>query len=231
MKVLQINAVYGIGSTGRTTAELDKALQEKGINSLVVTPKTNVLQDNIYIIGSKVDWKIHGFLSRFVGKQAHFSKNATERLIHYIEVQRPDVVHLRNLHGNYIHFPLFMRYLAVHDIPTVLTLHDCWFYTGKCCHYTVDGCFRWKTGCHDCPRLHKDNPSWFRDATATLWAEKKKLFESIPRLAVVGVSDWITNEAKQSFLTCAREVTRIYNWIDTNTFCPKKDAGETKKRL
>lgn len=231
MKVLQINAVYGAGSTGRLVAELDMSFQEKGYDSIVFTPKSNVAQDNVYIIGNTADWKIHGLLSRLSGKQAHFSGNATKRLICNMDQQRPDIVHLHNLHGNYIHFPMLLEHLAAHDIPTVLTLHDCWFYTGKCCHYTATGCFRWKSGCCDCPRLHKDNPSWFRDATPMLWREKRKLFEAIPRLAVIGVSDWITGEARQSFLSCAREITRIYNWIDLDIFYPRGNVEDHKNRL
>ena len=231
MKILQINAVYGTGSTGRIVAELDRALQEQGIESLVVTPKSNVPKNNICIIGSRLDRKIHGFWSRLSGKQGHFSKGATKKLIRYMEKQRPDVVHLHNLHGNYIHLPMLLRYLGAQDVPTVLTLHDCWFYTGKCCHYTVDGCSRWKSGCHSCPRLHKDNVSWFRDATPSLWAEKKALFDAIPRLAVAGVSDWITSEARQSFLSGAREITRIYNWIDLEVFLPRKIPEQMRKRL
>ena len=33
MKVLQINAVYGMSSTGRTVAEIDEALKKQGILS------------------------------------------------------------------------------------------------------------------------------------------------------------------------------------------------------
>jgi glycosyltransferase involved in cell wall biosynthesis len=39
-------------------------------------------------------------------------------------------------------------------------------------------------------------------------------------LAVVGVSDWITNEARKSFFKSARIVKRIYNWIDLDIFKP-----------
>ena len=112
MKILQINAVYGTGSTGRIVAELDRALQEQGIESLVVTPKSNVPKNNICIIGSRLDRKIHGICSRLSGKQGHFSKGATKKLIRYMEKQRPDVVHLHNLHGNYIHLPMLLRYLG-----------------------------------------------------------------------------------------------------------------------
>ena len=54
-----------------------------------------------------------------------------------------------------------------------------------------------------------------------MWADKNKLFNAIPRLAVIGVSDWITNEARQSFLKNASIIRRIYNWIDLDDFHPR----------
>ena len=76
--------------------------------------------------------------------------------------------------------------------------------------------------------MEKHIPSWFFDRTAEMWAEKKRLFGAIPRLAVIGVSDWITGEAKQSFLADAKIVKRIYNWIDLDVFCPRgNDARDT----
>ena len=45
-------------------------------------------------------------------------------------------------------------------------------FTGKRCHYTADGCYRWQIGCGTYPRLKKDNKSWFVDATASVTGEK-----------------------------------------------------------
>lgn len=230
MKVLQINAVGQFGSTGRTCRELSQYINEHTQHSCYTAFSVGTVDQFGYRIGSRRDTKLHGLLSRLTGKQAHFSKGATKKLIAWMKQLHPDVVHLRNLHGNYIHFPLLMKYLAEENIPTVITLHDCWFFTGKCCHYTVDGCDRWRTGCHDCPRLKKDNASWFVDATKQLWIEKKRLFEALPRLAVTGVSQWTVDEAKKSFLTCAKEITRIYNWIDLDTFYPR-EGGNIRERM
>ena len=141
---------------------------------------------------------------------------------------KPDIVHLHNLHSNYINLHMLLKYLAQNDISTVITLHDCWFYTGKCTHYTIDGCYKWKTGCNKCLRLKKDIPSWFLDCTSKMWKDKNKLFNSISNLAVVGVSDWITNEAKRSFLKNASIIRRIYNWIDLDDFQPK--ASNIKRK-
>lgn len=219
MKVLQINAVNGISSTGRTSTEIADYLNQNG-HEAYIAYSAGILYLKGFKIGNKLDRKIHGLLSRVFGAQAYFSRFATKRLLNFLEVFQPDVVHLRNLHGNFIYLKLLLNYLANNDIPTVITLHDCWFYTGKCTYYTSDNCYKWKTGCGGCPRLRKDNPSWFFDRTKKMHRDKKTLFTAIPRLAVVGVSDWITNEAQNSFLSSAKIITRIYNWIDLEVFKP-----------
>lgn len=231
MKILQINAVGQEKSTGRTCLELARYLNKTQEHSCYTAFSVGTADEYGYQIGGKLQAKLHGLLSRLTGRQAHFSACETGKLLAYIKKLRPDVVHLRNLHANFIHFPMLMKFLAKEDIPTVITLHDCWFFTGKCCHYTVTGCYRWQTGCHACPRLHQDNVSWFADATAQLWQEKKRLFEAIPRLAVTGVSQWVVNEAKQSFLTCAKEITRIYNWVDLETFVPRDNKEQVLQRF
>ena len=108
MKVLQINAVYNLSSTGRTTTELHLAMLNKGIDSYVAYSKTNKPGDaQLYHIGSPLDVKLHGLFSRISGEQAYFSHLATKKLIKHIDAVSPDVVHLRNLHGNYINCLLY----------------------------------------------------------------------------------------------------------------------------
>lgn len=218
MKILQINAVWEIGSTGRNCKDIADYINTKTGHQCFTATAKGKPEDKGYLISGKSDMKLHGLLSRLSGKQAHFSFNSTQKLLKYIDKIKPDIVHLNNLHGNYINFPLLMKYLAKNNIATVITLHDCWFFTGKCCHYTSVKCNKWMKGCYECPKLKQDNVSWFFDRTAYLWEEKKRLFENISRLGVIGVSDWITGEAQKSFLRCADEIIRIYNWIDLDLF-------------
>lgn len=225
MKVVQINAVCDFGSTGRTCRELNDYLLESGHEGMVLYGNGKTDYSFAYRVTGKFGVKIHGLLSRILGKNAAYSPVATRKILAFLRSYRPDVVHLRNLHGNFVSLKPLLRYLAQEDIPTVVTLHDCWFFTGKCTHYTAAGCNRWQTGCHDCPRLRSDIPSFFFDRTGEMWEEKKKLFGAIPRLAVIGVSDWITGEARKSFLADAAILQRIYNWIDLDVFYPRGKAG------
>lgn len=219
MKVLQINAVNGIKSTGRNTLELANFLNLNGHKAYIAYSVGENFEQE-YKIGSLIDRKFHGLLSRVFGTQAYFSKRPTKNLLKYIEKVKPDVVHLGNLHSNFINLELLLTFLAENDIVTVLTLHDCWFYTGNRFHYTVDQCYSWKTGKGKCIKTESTNPSWFFDRSIKMLEDKKIWFNSIPRLGVIGVSDWITKESKKSILSSAKKITRIYNWVDFSIFKP-----------
>lgn len=221
MKILQINAVYNLSSTGKTCADFQNYINNNTNHTCKTVFSYGGEKKDGYIIGSQGKRKIHGFLSRLTGKQAWFSKNDTKKLIKFIDEYAPDVINIGNIHGNYINFPILMEYIAKKDIPTVIRLHDCWPFTGRCCHYTADGCYKWQTGCYECPRLDKDNISWGADKSKELWIAKRRLYNKVPRLAVVGVSKWIMDEAKKSpLMENVRVFDYIYNGVDSDIFKP-----------
>jgi glycosyltransferase involved in cell wall biosynthesis len=89
---------------------------------------------------------------------------------------------------------------------------------------------KWKTGCYECSKLRDDHISWFFDKTEAMWKHKKTGFANLSKLAVVGVSEWITKEAQKSFLNNAAVIKKIYNGIDVETFCPK-DVNDLKCKM
>ena len=227
MRIAQINAVNALSSTGRTTLELAEGLAQRGHECLTLHT-TGPSTDGSRRVGSTIDSKIHAALARATGLQSYWSVGITRELLRELDAFGPDIVRLGNLHANFVNLPMLLEYLADRNIPTLLTLHDAWFYTGKCTHYAGVGCDRWRTGCGECPLLKADIPSWLFDRTAKMWADKARLFGDIPRLGVVGVSDWITREAKQSLLSSACFIERIYNWVDLDTF--KETPSDTRAR-
>lgn len=230
MKVLQINETCGTGSIGRTTYELAVELEKRGHEALVAYSNGDSKFHNSVRVGNNIDHKIHAILSRITGKQGYYSHIATRKLIDEIKDFKPDIVHLRNLHSNYINLSLLFRYLAKNDIATVITLHDCWFYTGKCTYYISANCKKWQVECGNCPLLHLDNtnPTFWFDKTKKCLNDKKKWLGEIPRLSVVGVSNWVSKEAKNSIIG-NRNPVAILNWIDLETFHPR--TSNLRKQL
>lgn len=220
MKVLQINAVYGIGSTGTIIKDLHELALGKGIESFVVYSISDVPSNTIkngYKVGKTFGKKLHAILYRLGGKQAYFSHFSTRKLISFIKRTKPDIVNLHNLHSNYICLNKLLNFLAEEKVKTVITLHDCWFYTGGCYHYTEVGCDKWQKQCGNCPKRFTDLYAYISENSHNVLADRKKYFGAIDNLTVLGVSDWVTNEAKKSFLKDKKFFT-VKNGIDTDFF-------------
>lgn len=229
MKILQINAVYGQGSTGTIVRDIEKMCEESGIECYVASPDKKVLKaKHGYVIGNTLDHKIHALLSRIHGKQAYYSHIPTRNLIRWIDEIKPEIVHLHNLHSNYIHLNMLLHYLAERDIKTIVTLHDCWFITGGCFHYTAAGCNKWLTNCKNCPKKKEDTPAFFSKQSAKILADRKKFLLAIPHLYITGVSQWMANEALKTFLKDTPNYV-ITNGIDMEVFKPT--PSDFRKRL
>ena len=222
MKVIQINAIYGTSSTGMIMADIWQRSIDNGIDASVAysiagIPKEKII--NGYHIGNPIDEKNHALLSRISGKQGYFSILSTKRFLRHLNEIRPDIVHLHNLHSNYINLNSLLHYLAEHDIATVITMHDCWYYTGGCFHYTNAGCNRWQSNCGQCPKRFQDTPAYLCDSSARILKDREKYLTAIPRLYIVGCSKWVAEEARKSVLKHCN-IRHIYNGFDLAVFKP-----------
>ena len=229
MKVVQINAVYEYSSTGRTTTELHEYLLKNGVDSYVFCCNRSIPEKNVIKIGNTWDYRVHSFLSHLLGFQGFFSYFSTRKMLKLLDKISPNVVHLRVLHSNCVNIPLLLKYLAQKNIATVLTLHDCWFFTGHCCYFIDSNCDKWQNKCGNCPDLKNWNNSWFFDNTKYILQKKKELFGDIKNLTIVGVSDWVTSFIPHSILKDAKCIKRIYNWVDVNKFRPLNTTDLRKK--
>ena len=220
MKVLQINVVYDEKSTGRTCFEVEKYLNACGdecYTAYGVGRKSS--SEYAYRLQNKLEYYVHDALSKLTGLEGYFSFFSTRRLIKYIKKINPDVIHLRNLHGHYLNLPMLFRYLKKTQIPVVLTLHDCWIFTGKCTHPTRMGCDKWQSACCRCPAKREYPESLFFDFSKKMFSDKKKYLERLNIKTVMGVSDWVSGLGAKSFLNKFK-ITRLYNWINRAVFKP-----------
>ncbi len=222
MRILMINETCGTGSIGRLSLELLRELESRGHECCFAHSVEGFPYHHSYKIGTNRDHKIHALLSRITGLQGYYSIRATRKLVAFLKQYKPDIVHLQNLHSNYINLRILFEYLAANDIATVLTLHDSWFYTGKCTYYVPAKCEKWQAQCGKCPLLHRDNvnKTYFFDRTKKALADKNKYYSAVPRMAVTGVSKWVSDEVKQSILK-NRKIVTIYNWVDKEVFKPR----------
>ena len=217
MKVAQINAVCGKGSTGKICIEISKILDENNIENKIYfvsgekDVKNGVKYSNIFYI------KRMALLSRIFGNNGFNSTFATKRLIKELKNFNPDVIHLHNLHGHNVNLKILFDYLNQSNKKIIWTFHDCWAFTGYCPHFVMAKCDKWKAECYKCQQ--KQDTTWFFDRSKNIFNRKKSAITQLQNLTIITPSKWLADLVKQSFLQ-DYPVQVINNGIDLSVFKP-----------
>lgn len=231
MRVLQINSVCGIGSTGRIATDIHNILIGLGHESYIAygrdIPKNC---DTAIRIGTKYDNYAHVALTRVYDKHGFGSKKATKEFLQKVEKINPDVIHLHNLHGYYINIEMLFHYLKSANKPVIWTLHDCWAFTGHCAYFDYAGCDKWKTQCINCPEKNSYPNSWSIDNSKDNFWKKREIFNGVKNLTLITPSKWLAGLVKKSFLS-QYPVRVINNGIDLDIFKPTESDFRQKYDL
>lgn len=229
MKYLFINSVAGFGSTGRIAADKCRELMAQGHECRLAYGRSAANCDDIPTIriGTDMDYKLHGVMSRVLDNHGLGSKAATRRFLQQVQEYAPDVIWLHNIHGYYLHIGLLFDYLRTCGAQIFWTLHDCWSFTGHCAYFDFAGCDKWKTGCHHCPQKKTYPASLLLDNSRNNYKEKSELFTGIPNLTIITPSKWLADLVKQSYLR-DYPVEVVYNTINTDIFRPT--SGEFRRK-
>lgn len=223
MRIVEINSV-NFGSTGgimHQTADLARRCGDT-VFTLCPDSRTNRARqvEGDILWGNIILRNICIKLAQLTGWHELFFLYNTWLLLRKLKKLRPDLIHLHNIHGDYMNYPLFFRFVKRHHIKMVWTLHDCWAFTGHCPHFDMLKCFKWKTECFECPR-HIEYPYCRVDDSKRMYRLKKKWFCAIKDMTIVAPSKWMAGLIPLSFLKEYR-VEQINNGIDINVFQPIK---------
>ena len=125
------------------------------------------------------------------------------------EYEEADIIHLHWINGGFVN----IKHLSKVNKPIVWTMRDMWPITGGC-HYSM-GCEKYKTGCGKCNQL---NSSFKYDLSSIVVKRKHKY---IPKnTEIVGISNWLSEKAKDSYLFRDFKIRTIHNCINTTEFAP-----------
>ena len=220
-KLLQINVSANWGSHGKIAEGIGEIAMSNGWESYIAFGRfANASQSKLIKIGNKWDQRLHGLATRLFDRHGLASAKATTELVKSIEKINPDIIHLHNVHGYYLNYPVLFKYLSQSGIPVVWTLHDCWAYTGHCPYPIFAGCSRWMSHCvPPCPLRKSFLKSWIVDNCRKNFDIKKQCFNSVENLYIVTVSKWLETEVKKSFLR-NKNIRCIYNGVDISIFKP-----------
>lgn len=213
MRIYEINTVARRDNApGRVMLDIADAVMEAG-DEAYISARDYGMSRGLHTV-------THALRSRISDREGLFSVSSTFRLCRDIVQKRADIVHLHNIHGHYINYPLLFSFLRDYGRPVIWTLHDCWAFTGHCAYYTARGCHNWEKECRDCGATREYPVSYGRSRARENYNLKKSLFGTLPRLTIVCVSRWLAAEAHRSFLSGHR-IEVIPNGVDTSIFTPE----------
>lgn len=218
MKIVQINATCGTGSTGKICASISEQLTASGIENDILYCGVEHPFPQATRYAGKAEIKWQALKSRLFGNYGFNSLAATRRLIRILESISPDIVHLHNLHSHNCNLQLLLTYLRRSGVKVCWTFHDCWAFTAYCPHFDMAGCDKWQRGCGSCGM--RKQFSWFLDRSAWLYRRKKELLLPLD-LTVISPSRWLAKQVKCSFLS-EKPLKVIHNGIDLTVFYPRE---------
>lgn len=231
MKIVEINTVH-VGSTGKIMIQIANVARQH--NHEVHTFSRawlarKAIGECHHFVGCRFGNIIHRILLPICGRDDQLSYVGTCSLIKKLKKIDPDVIHLHNLHGHYINFPVLFDYIKNNKKKVVWTLHDCWAFTGHCPYFTAVKCDRWKDGCHHCPQP-KAYPKMYVDTSKKMYELKKKWFSGVEDMTIITPSNWLAGLVKESFLK-DYPVKVINNGIDLSIFKPTESNFRKKYDL
>lgn len=232
MRLLIINAVCGIRSTGRICTDIAKKYEEKGYEVKIAYGRESVPEEYkkyAVKIGNNADVCWHALMSKLFDQCGEWSKIATRAFLKWADEYNPDVLWLHNIHDYFINIDLLFKWIkSRQNMQVRWTQHDCWAFTGGCFHFTHRNCDKWKTGCQNCPKNRNFFSRLGIEPTKRSFQKKKELFCGIKNMVLVAPSCWMKEMAVESFFS-QYEVEVIKNQIDTSVF--KYTSSDFRKKF
>lgn len=219
MKLLQINCWYDQGSTGKIVQALQRYAIQHGHESYVIYGLGVKVNDNHgFRTTSGIIRKAQSFWSRITGYPYGGARWGTYQALKYLRDIQPDIVHIQCMNGYMVNIYKILDYLKTSGIPTVITNHAEFMYTGGCIHAMQ--CDKWLNGCGHCDKIGKEHPiSYFFDRTAEEWKLMQHAYQEFHHICICNVSGWLTKRASQSPFYKGFHIETVFNGVDTKKFC------------
>lgn len=228
-KIVLINTVCN-GSTGKIMGDIAREHIKNGGEAICFYGRRKGYKDiPCKKFGNFFSFWFHVIIATIFDNQGHCSYFYTKKMIKEIKKEDPKVIHLHNIHGYYLNYPLLFKYLKKDFKGKIYwTLHDCWSFTGHCPHFILANCDKWKTQCFKCPNKKYYPVSLFKDNSYKNYKEKKELFTGLKDLTLIVPSKWLKELVEKSFLKEYKVIVKN-NKINETIFKPTIDKELFKK--
>lgn len=219
-KILIINTTFSRGGAAQLARDLFFDLKKNPENQVLFAYGRDYEGDqaDTCYFGNKFELYLHVLLVRFFGLEGFGSFYATRKLLRYIEQEKPDLIHLHNLHGYYVNFYKLLNWLNQKKIKVVWTLHDEWLFTWLPAHSM--GCAHCKTLIGTCTNKYT-YPKNYWALFPALMLLQKRIILGLKNITLVSPAAWLFNEAK--IFLGSEHNHLILNGVDTTFFQPVID--------
>lgn len=219
MKLLQVNTVAVGGSIPAYMRSIAAEAERRGWNCAIAYGRGPAPEDIQSIKATdRLSVIRHGVETRLFDRHGLAAPEATRRFIDAVERFDPDIIHLHNIHGYYLNYPLFFDYLRSSRRRVMWSLHDIWPITGHCPFIITDCPDRWRVACGNCP-VTDEYPRSLIDGSRRNLETKRRAFADIPGLTILPVSHWLDGLLPKSILA-GYPTRKISIDIDLDTFHP-----------
>lgn len=220
VKVLQINTVLNSGSTGRICRDIADTLSYYGHESVIAYGRgeSNENYDTIKI-GNRLDNYLHYSKSVLFNQHGFGSKYQTSKFIKKIKQYNPDIIHLHNIHGYYLHIEELFEYLKKAEKPIIWLLHDQWVISGGAAYFDINSFYNSNT-----EKKHFTSKNEYPKALTRInetknITKKKRIFSDLYNAKIITPSKWLKSEVSSTWLK-EYDIETIYNGVDTKKFRP-----------
>ena len=223
MKILQINVIYGHGSTGKIVRALHEEYKRQGHDSHVLFGRGPKSDDkNVVRTGFLFEAKLWRFIQLFTGHFLGGSPLSTWNLKRRIKKFNPDVVHIHCINGNMCSVFSLLKWLRKHNYKVVLTHHAKFMFTGGC---GLNMCEGFASGCKDCPRKREVFGKYYLGKPSKNLKRLEALQMDGPWIKHTYVSPWLKEQAEKSSILRKADNHVVLNPIDTEIFNPSAVGG------
>jgi glycosyltransferase involved in cell wall biosynthesis len=227
MKILIINASDIKGGAAKVGYTLAQGLLHNGHYVQYLVGQKSVADDFVNEVSCVPQESSHGILKKVIHRLGINELNLLSQFPFQLGksfVREFDIVHIHDLPSfNLLGLPWLTRLR-----PTVWTLHTLAPFTGNCLY--PYSCERWKQNCGNCPQFGQFPLTWLHRDASNLNLRTKRLIYRCSRLHLIGVSEWVSQQAKQSIL--ARfPIHTILNSVDTQVYRPLGQKAELRRKF
>ena len=213
MKILIFNITAQFGSTGKIAQILREGYAAAGHQVTVCYGRDKKVErpSNAFKFTYEAEKILTYWLMRILGKPGEGMFFSMKRLFRFMDREKPDLVHLLNVHGYYVDDYALLGYLKDKSIPTIYTMCDEYAYTAKCCF--TGTCVKFKNGCNHCELKRDYPPSWFFDTSTSLFKNKSLIYNDFDKLVFAGCG-YVYDKSKESKLLGDKKLVCIGEPID-----------------